>query len=309
VDPFDDLISRARARGAVFALADLPAPWGIGFHDESALAFHAVLAGEAWLAPPGGAEVLHLRAGDVALVRAPGHYAFGASEDARIVPLARAKAEWLAGERRYVAPGDGAPARLLCGAYRFEGEVCDRLLAAVPPVVHLPADAAGSALSRAVALLADEVQGRAPGQQAVLDRLLDLLLVLALRAHFAQAEARAPAWYRALEDPVLAHALRLLHAEPARAWTVASLASAVGLSRAALARRFTAALGTPPLAYLTAWRMQLAAELLRESPLSLAAIALEVGYGSEFALSTAFKRERGESPALYRRAARLAAAA
>jgi len=309
MDPLADLLSRARARGAVFALAELAAPWGIAFRDDAALSFHAVLGGEAWLTLPGAAPGLHLRAGDVALVRASGEFAFAASPDARLVALGEARARWGVGERRYVAPGTGPTSRTLCGAYRFEGDVCDHLLAALPPAVHLPAGGGGAALARAVGLLADEVAGAAPGQQAVLDRLLDLLLVLALRAHFAQPAAQPPAWYAALEDPVLAHALRLMHGDPARGWTVASLAAEVGLSRAALARRFTAALGTSPLAYLTAWRMGLAADLLRDSPLGLAAIAREVGYGSEFALSAAFKRERGESPGAYRRAARARLAA
>jgi AraC-like DNA-binding protein len=191
---------------------------------------------------------------------------------------------------------------LLCGAYRFDGDLCDALLASLPPVVHLPAGAAGPGLERALALLADEVAGDAPGQQAVLDRLLDLLLVLALRAHLDRPDAHAPAWYRALADPALAHALRLLHGEPARAWTVEGLAREVGLSRAALARRFTAALGVPPLQYLTSWRMELAGELLGEPGQGLAAVARAVGYGSEFAFSAAFKRERGVSPTVYRRA-------
>jgi len=304
MDVLADLLSRARARGAVFALAALPAPWGIAFREEAALAFHAVLAGEAWLTPPGGGGPLHLRAGDVALVRAPGDYAFAASPTPRLLPLAEAQAAWLVGERRYRAPGDGPPARLLCGAYRFSGDLCDGLLAALPPALHLPADAAGPALERALAFLRDEVEGDAPGQQAVLDRLLDLLLVLALRRHFDHPEAHPPAWYRALGDPALARVLRRLHAEPARAWTVEGLAREAGLSRAAFARRFTGALGTPPLQYLTTWRMELAAELLRESPLPLAAIARQVGYGSEFAFSAAFKRERGLSPTSYRRTVR-----
>jgi len=165
----------------------------------------------------------------------------------------------------------------------------------------------GAALRGTLALLADEVARAAPGQQTVLDRLLDLLLVYALRAHFAAPGASPPRWYRALDDPEVGRALRLLHGDPARAWTVEALAGEVGLSRAALARRFRALLGEPPLAYLTAWRLALAEERLRSSELTLAAIAREVGYGSEFALSAAFKRERGRSPAQVRREARAAA--
>jgi AraC-like DNA-binding protein len=139
----------------------------------------------------------------------------------------------------------------------------------------------------------------------VLDRLLDLLLIAVLRAWFARADAKAPGWYRAHSDPVVGRALRLLQNDPARAWTVASLASETGASRAALARRFNELVGEPPMRFLTGWRLALAADLLREPDATIGSVAAQVGYGSSFALSTAFKRERGISPQEYRtRAAR-----
>ncbi|SCF46076.1 Helix-turn-helix domain-containing protein [Micromonospora marina] len=111
-------------------------------------------------------------------------------------------------------------------------------------------------------LLAAEIVKDDPGQEAVLDRLLDLLLIAALREWFARPGAAAPAWYRAYADPVVGRALRMLHHDPARPWTVASLAAEVGMSRAALARRFTASVGEPPVSYLTGWRLALAADRL-----------------------------------------------
>lgn len=310
VDVLADLLARAHARGALFAHATLAAPWGLAFTEEHPLAFHAVARGEAWLGGPGEEPPVRLLQGDVALVRAPGRYRLASAPEAPSPPLAEQLERWRVGARRYVAPGPGGQTELLCGAYAFRGDLCDALLAALPPVVHLPAapDAGGAPLRTALGLLADEVARAAPGQQTVLDRLLDLLLVFALRAHFRRPGSTPPRWYRALDDPEVGRALRLLHGEPARAWTVATLAAEVGLSRAALARRFAALVGQPPLAYLTAWRMRLAEERLRTSDLTLAAIAREVGYGSEFALSAAFKRERGSSPAQVRREARAAAA-
>ena len=148
-----------------------------------------------------------------------------------------------------------------------------------------------------VALLTRELIDDQPGQQVVLDRLLDLLLLVAvLRAWLARSAGAAPAWYRARSDPVVGAALRLLQNNPAHPWTVASLAAATHASRAALARRFTELVGEPPITFLAGWRMALAADLLREPDATLEAVAQQVGYASPFALSAAFKRVRGRSP-------------
>lgn len=132
------------------------------------------------------------------------------------------------------------------------------------------------------------------------DRLLDLVLVLALRAWCARPGAR-PAWYRALADSAIGDALRLLHEDPAHRWTVAALAAKVGMSRAAFAARITSLVGQPPLTYLTGWRMTLAADLLRDTEATVVAVAREVGYEDAFAFSVAFKRARGVSPSIWRR--------
>ena len=136
--------------------------------------------------------------------------------------------------------------------------------------------------------------------QAVLDRLLDLLLLSALREWFARPEVEAPAWYRASLDPVVGRALRLLHDEPARAWTVAELADEAGVSRATFARRFTELLGEPPKSYLTSWRLTLAADLLSRTERTVDAIARQVGFSNAYALSVAFKRLHGTRPSAYR---------
>jgi AraC-like DNA-binding protein len=161
----------------------------------------------------------------------------------------------------------------------------------------VPAAALDSPL---VQLLAKEIVKDEPGQDAVLDRMLDLLLIATLRSWFARPDAEQPTWYRAQSDPLVGQVLRLLHNNPAHPWTVAELASRVGASRAALARRFNELVGEPPMAYLTGRRLARAAELLREPSLTLGAVARQVGYGDGFALSTAFKRVRGVSPQQFR---------
>ena len=141
----------------------------------------------------------------------------------------------------------------------------------------------------------------------MLDRLLDLLLIAVLRAWFDRPEADPPGWFAAQADPVVGPALRLLQHHPEQPWTVAGLAVAAGTSRATFARRFHDLVGTPPMAFLTEWRLALAADLLLEPGNTVAAVARQVGYSTPFALSTAFTRARGISPREHRSRARVTA--
>ena len=186
---------------------------------------------------------------------------------------------------------------MLVGAYESGGDISDRLLRARPPVLSLANDQWDSPL---VSLLCDEMEKDQPGQAAVLDRLIDLLLIAVLRAWFTRPEAEAPAWYRSQGDPIVGRALEIMHNNPAHAWTVASLAAEIGVSRAALSRRFHDLVGEPPMTFLTGWRLALAADLLCEPDATVGSVAEKVGYSSPFALSTAFKRVRGLSPQEHR---------
>ena len=186
---------------------------------------------------------------------------------------------------------------MLTGTYQLEGEISGRLLRALPPLLVLAGDAWETPL---IGLLAEEIVKDQPGQEAVLDRLLDLLLIAVLRTWFARPEAEAPGWYRAYADPIVGPALKALHHDPAHPWTVEELARGAGVSRAALARRFNDLVGEPPMSFLTGWRIALAADLLLEPGATVGSVAPQVGYGSAFALSTAFKRIRGISPQQYK---------
>jgi AraC-like DNA-binding protein len=199
---------------------------------------------------------------------------------------------------------DGATV-VMTGSYHVRGVVSQRLLAALPRVLVVPDEGEMCPLME---LTLAEVGRHKPGQQAVLDRLLDLLLLTTLREWFDRPEATPPAWYRALGDPIVGTALRFLHQEPERPWTVAGLAAEVGSSRAALARRFTDLIGEPPMTYLTGWRLSLAADLLQRTSLSVDAIARQVGYRSGYGLSVAFKRVHGIRPSYHRARRKLTAA-
>jgi AraC-like DNA-binding protein len=285
----------------------LDPPWSLRIQDEAPLALVAIVEGGAWVVPD-DAEAVPLRPGDVAITRGPDPYTVAddpaTPPQAVIHPGERCTTPEGAelteltylGVRTWGTSPEGSTI-MLVGAYQVQREVGRRLLGALPAQLVLPGDAWDSPL---IPLLADEITKDDPGQEAVLDRLLDLLLIAVLRAWFARPEAEPPAWYRAHSDPVVGYALRLLQNDPARSWTVAALAAETGVSRAALARRFTELVGEPPMKFLMEWRLALAADLLREPDATIGSVAEQVGYGSPFALSTAFKRERGISPQEHR---------
>lgn len=270
----------------------------------------AMVRGQAWVTTDQGTTA-RLRPGDVAIMRGPDPYTI-ADDPATPVQVVIGPGQYCStshgedltqamrlGVRTWGDSPDGSTV-ILSGTYVMHSEIGQRLLGALPTLLTWPADAGDG---RLISLLAAEMVKNEPGQELVLDRLLDLVLVSILRAWLASPEAGAPAWYRAQQDPVIGLALRLLHDNPTYPWTVASLAARVGVSRAALGRRFTELVGEPPMAYLTSWRLALAADLLREPNATVCAVARQVGYSSAFALSTAFKRVRGMSPQEHRRRA------
>ncbi|MFJ8042407.1 AraC family transcriptional regulator [Kitasatospora sp. NPDC096147] len=320
MDALAGLLSGPRARGAFLLRSVLTPPWSIRIEDRAPLTLLIPISGTAWVVPdpspspdaaPGpvpppapGLPVL-LRPGDVAVTRGPAPYTVADSPDTppSVVIHPDQTSTTLDGEelcaerdqgvRTWGETPDG-PTVLVSGTYQLRGEVSRSLLDALPPLLSLSLD------SPLTTLLGEEVGRDRPGQDAVLDRLLDLLLISTLRAWFDRPDSDAPPWYRAHTDPVVGQALRLLHSDLARPWTVAGLASATGVSRAALARRFTDLVGESPMAYLTTRRLALAADLLHDPATTLATVARQVGYSTPFALSAAFKRVHGVSPTAHR---------
>jgi transcriptional regulator GlxA family with amidase domain len=187
---------------------------------------------------------------------------------------------------------------MLVGTYPSVSEVGSRLLRALPPTLLMRAAEHRQGL---VDVLADEIHGEGIGQASLLDRLLDVLTVATIRHWANSAGASPPGWLRSGTDAVVGAALDLMHDQPAEPWTVASLARRVGMSRAGFSRRFVASIGEPPMAYLTSWRLALAADRLRQEDLPVFRVAAEVGYSSAFTFSAAFKRHYGVSPLSYKR--------
>jgi AraC-like DNA-binding protein len=312
MDVMAGLLDGPRARDAFLLRSHLTAPWGMLIEDESPLTIVPVLRGSAWVGPgvpdpkdPG----VPVAAGDVVLLRGPQHYVVADSPTTRPTVVVGPNPQ----DCRAI---DGGPSPMtvlgvrswgndpagetviVTGTYPLDGAVGRRILRLLPHRVVLRRGEVDQAL---VDLLAREVVHDLPGQDAVLDRLLDLLLITCLRTWLDRPDAAG--WYRAEADPAIGAAVRLIHDRPAQPWTVEVLASTVGLSRAAFARRFTALVGEPPMAYLTGWRLDLAADLLLADDATLTSVARAVGYATPFALSAAFKRVRGLSPAEHRRRA------
>lgn len=307
MDALTGLLGGPRARGAFLLRTSWSGRWALQVMAEAPLELLAVPRGEVWIRH-GDDEVFPVRPGDLALVRGPDHYRVGDSPDTEPTieihpgqecvsltgePLAESMSF---GVRSWGNHHEGETV-MLVGAYDSFGEIGERLVRALPPVIVLTQDDWDSTL---VTMLNEEVLKDHPGQVAVLDRLFDLVVVSALRAWFDRPEAEPPAWYRAQADPVVGTALQFMQNNPGQPWTVASLASEVAVSRAVLARRFSELVGEPPMAFLTSWRIDLAADLIRASDMTLGAVAERVGYSTPFALSAAFKRRRGISPQQYR---------
>lgn len=308
VDALAALLDGPRARGAFVLRSVLDPPWSLRIQDEAPLTLVAMVRGSAHVVSDGH-ETATLASGDVAILRGPQPYTVSDHPDTtpQVVIHPGQRCTTVDGEdlsqamdlgvRTWGNDPDGSTV-MLTGTYHLEGEVSRRLLAALPPLIAIGRDTWSSPL---VSVLGDEVVKDEPGQETVLDRLVDLLLIAALRSWFTRPEAAAPGWYTAQSDPVVGRALRMLHNRPDHPWTVARLAEVTGVSRASLARRFTELVGEPPMTYLAGWRLALAADLLLDPDSTLEAVARRVGYSSAFALSTAFKRVQGVSPQEYRR--------
>lgn len=308
MDALSHVLAGPNARGAFVLRSSLEPPWAMRIEDESPLSVITILRGRAYVCPDGGDPAL-LRAGDVAIARGPRHYTVADSADTppQVLILPGQECVTLAGQdtppmsdvgvRTWGNAADGSTL-MLNGTYESQTTVGNRLLANLPDLIVAPREHVPTAL---VDYLAEQVTSDEPGQDALLDRMLDLILIAVLRWWFAERQDDGASWYKAYADPAIGRALRLMQEDPAAQWTVARLGAATGLSRAAFARRFAELVGEPPMTFLTSWRLSLAADLLEEPDATISAVARRVGYSTPFAFSTAFKRFHEVSPQQHRR--------
>jgi len=307
MDTLAGLLDGSRARGAFTLRTVMSSPWSLRVEAESPITLIAGVLGKLWVVPDAG-DPVQIGPGDIALTRAPVHYTVSErpdtppqvivlpAQDCRNLSGESMKEEMMLGVRTWGNDPKGSTI-FLVGAYENLSDISNRLLSSLPPVLSVARSNWDSPL---ISLLSNEVVRDQPGQAAVLDRILDLLLTAVLRVWFAQQEKERPAWWRSQSDPVVDRALRLMQEDPSYPWTMHTLSSKAGASRASFARRFQDLVGEAPMTFLKNWRLAIAADLLCQPGETVGTVAEKVGYSSPYSFSSAFKRVRGISPKEHR---------
>lgn len=299
-DTLSNLLSRMRPHGALYSASAMNSPWSLRVEERAPLTMLATLTGSAWVRLD-DAEPTSLGPGEVVMVNGIRPYVVSERPGAepRVIigendTCSTPHGETVNEDFDMCRARPDSTATLLKCVYQAQGDMADRLLDTLPHLMVVRGQ------SHALNMIGDELRRGKPGQQAVLDRLFDLLLVSTLREWLDHPDSQAPGWYRAHGDPLVGAVLHMIHNDPAHPWTVATLAAKAGASRATVARRFTEAVGQPPMTYLAEWRLCLASEMLRDSDATVEAIARRVGYSNAYALSVAFKRVCGVRPGHHR---------
>ena len=305
-DPLGEALHLLRMNGAFYCRSELTAPWGLTLPPMPGyLWFHVVTSGRLWL-ETGADESGWVESGELALVpRGEGHV-LRSDPGAAAPGILELERELVSERYEILRHGEGgAPTLLICGAVRFEHPAARNLVEILPSTIHVEASRSARLewMQSLLGLMAAEAGELRPGGEAVITRLGDILVIQAIRAWIETAPAARSGWLGALQDPQIGRAMTLIHREPARAWTVAALATELSMSRSAFAARFTELVGEPVMRYVGRWRMHLAVSALSEEAVTLGELADRLGYRSEAAFSRAFKRIIGASPGAVRRSA------
>lgn len=304
-DPLGEALHFLRMSGTFYGRSELTAPWGLWLPPmDGCIWFHVVTSGSCWLEVE-GREPLALRPGDFALVpHGEGHRLW--SEQGVPTPTVTELPQDYVSDRYSILRygGGGAAVSLVCGAVRCDHPAARDLIALLPRTIHL--DASSSAphtewMHSSLRFMAAEARALRPGGETVITRLSDVLVIQAIRSWIEHDPAARTGWLGALHDPQIGRALTLVHRDPSRDWTVASLAAELSMSRSAFAARFTQLVGEPAMQYVTRWRMHVAIDRLREDGVTVSQLAGRLGYRSEAAFSRAFKRIVGVPPGAIRR--------
>src|SRR5918994_3367652 len=305
-DPLGEALHFLRMSGAFYCRSELTARWGLTLPPMPGyLWFHVVTSGRLWLETGAGFDGW-LGLGDLALVpHGEGHVL--RSEPGTPAPgILELERELVSDRYEILRHGEGgAPAGLICGAVRFEHPAARNLVEILPATIHVEASSSQRLdwMESTLRLMAAEAGELRPGGEAVITRLGDILVIQAIRAWMDTDPAARSGWLGALQDPQIGRAISLIHREPARDWTIASLADELAMSRSAFAARFTELVGEPVMRYVARWRMHVAVDALTEEGTTVGELADRLGYRSEAAFSRAFKRVIGDSPGAVRRRA------
>jgi AraC-like DNA-binding protein len=312
-DVLSDMLQAMRLTGAVFLNARFTAPFGVvspsRFDAGIPMAnlrhisiFHLVVDGECHVEAASGERRI-LKSGDMVLIPfADAHTLWNGDKPVMASAQSIVKKMPQGGLWSIDHGGGGAETRIVCGFVESSEFLFTPIFRTLPELMveRTSADVVGSLLSSTARSIATLAEAATPGTQIALSRMMEMLFVEMLRRHASRLPEDSIGWFAALNDPVVSRALQLIHADPARRWTADDLARGAGASKTVLAERFNALLGRPPIDYLTGWRIQIAANRLRNSHDNIANIATTAGYESEAAFSRAFKRVTGVTPGRWR---------
>ena len=314
MDALSDVLRAVRLTGAIFFDVHASDPWVAETPAgpsivarmfpgaEHLVSYHVMTHGNCWASVLGGTPI-RLSAGDIVVFPQGDAHAMSSAPGMRKSPdvaLYRPPADGQLPFTISVGDSQEESARFVCGFLGCDARPFNPLLAALPPVIRV-SDGAGGAIDAFVQFAVAESKQPRPGGECVLGRLSELMFVDVVRRYLETLPEDRTGWLAGLREPFVGRALTALHRSPSHGWTLESLAREVGLSRSALAERFTQLVGQPPMQYLANWRMQLAANVLLSGTDSVAAVAERVGYESEAAFSRAFKKTVGTSPSLWRK--------
>ena len=297
MDPLSDVLSLLKPRTYAAGGFGSAVASSIGFPEHDGIKCYAVVFGEIWLVVAGVAEPVRLAAGDCFLL--PRGRPFHLTTDLDLEPM---DYRTFLASRVEAAASDGETGSFIVGGhFALGGGPAEVLLGVLPPIVHIRKEADKAALRWSMERMMQELRDPAPGGVLVLQHLAQMMLVQALRAHLAEGVDGGVGWLFALSDRQMGAAIGALHADPAHRWTLQALAERAGMSRSTFALKFKATVGSSPMDYLTRWRMLLAGDRLTNSGDPISVISPALGYESESAFSTAFKRVMGCSPRQYGR--------
>jgi AraC-like DNA-binding protein len=303
-DPLGEALHFLRMNGAFYCRSELSAPWGMTLPPMPGyLWFHVVTSGRVRLEPEHG-DTTALQPGDLGLVPHGKGHRLRSDRGAPAPGILELEREQVSERYEILRHGEGgARTTLICGAVRFDHPAAHDLVEILPETIHIEASNSPQMewMQSTLRLMVAEAEELRPGGEAVITRLGDILVIQAIRSWIGSDPAAQTGWLGALQDRQIGRAISLIHRDPARAWTVASLADEVAMSRSAFAARFTELVGEPAMQYVARWRMNVALNSLKEERATVAELASRLGYRSEAAFARAFKRVIGVPPGAVKR--------